>query len=297
MKNNPVRSIIAHAIFAFGLTAMTAASPASVLAENRGEPAQSAMALNSYNCSYFVRPGDTLFAIALRYNTSIYALSAVNGLYNPNFIYVGMVLHVPCGGGTRPPGPGGGQPPTGICSYYLVRPGDYLNSIAARFGTTWQAIAQVNHLYNPSWIYPGMRLAIPCVIMPPPGKPPLTFTSTKHHYVVNYPADWIINVQATGPGRDPEYLSLHPSASNMPTVLIYALKDVPPIAGFENCNKNLIFRGVPACSISLPKGQIPATKLLLFQKGESYYHLAIQYEVQQQLAVFDEIVRSFQFNQ
>lgn len=295
MKHNPVRSIIARAIFAFGLIAMISVSPASVLAENRGEPSQAALALNSYNCSYFVRPGDTLFSIALRYDTNVYALSAMNGLYNPNFIYVGMVLRVPCGGTTYPPGPGNGQPPSGICNYYLVRPGDYLKSIAVQFGTTWQAIAQANRLYSPNWIYPGMRLAIPCVIMPPPGKTPWTFTSTKHHYVVNYPATWTINVRTSGPGRDPEYVDLRASATSLPAVQIYALKDVPPIAGFENCNKNLIFRGVPACSISLPKGQIPATQLLIFQKGDSYYHLAIQYETPSQLGVFDDIVKSFQF--
>ena len=124
-----------------------------------------------------------------------------------------------------------------------------------------------------------------------------TYTSTKHHYVVSYPANWTINVQTSGPGHDPEYVDLRASATSLPAVQIYALKDAPPITGFENCNKNLQLKGVLACSISLPKGQIPATQLLIFQKGDSYYHLAMQYEVQQQLAVFEEIVKSFQFTQ
>jgi LysM repeat protein len=271
------------------------ALPGSALAANQaGDPAPNAT-LGLPNCSYTVRRGDTLFAIAVRNGTNVYALAALNGLYNPNFIYMGMVLRVPCSGATNPPGPGDGQPPSGICTYYLVRPGDYLKTIAARYATTWQAIAQVNRLYNPNWIYPGMRLAIPCVTMPPPGRPPWTFTSVKHHYVVNYPADWTINVQTSAPGRDPEYVYLRPATANLPMVEILALKDAPPITGFESCNKNLIFRGVGACSISLPRGQQPAQQLLVFQKGESYYHLAIQYEVQQQLAVFEEIVKSFQF--
>ena len=271
------------------------ALPGSTFAANQPTGPVPSATLGKPNCSYTVRRGDSLFGIAVRYGTNVYALAALNGLYNPNFIYAGMTLRVPCGGGTNPPAPGDGQPPSGICTYYLVRPGDYLNSIAARFGTTWQAITKVNRLYNPNWIYPGMRLAIPCVTMPPPGRPPLTFTSAKHHYVVNYPADWTINVRTSGPGRDPEYVDLRAPATSLPLVQIYALKDVPPIAGFENCSKNLIFRGIPACSISLPKGQIPATQLLIFQKGESYYQLAMQYEVQQQLAVFEEIVKSFQF--
>jgi hypothetical protein len=129
--------------------------------------------------------------------------------------------------------------------------------------------------------------------MPPAGWK--AFTSAKHHYVVNYPADWSIDVQTGGGGRDPEYVYLRSPGAGLPQVQILALKDVPPIVGFENCDKNLQFRGVPACSISLPKAQIPATQLLIFQKGESHYQLAMQYEAQQQLGVFDDIVRSFQF--
>jgi hypothetical protein len=47
-----------------------------------------------YSCYYRVVWGDTLTAIALRYRTTIWWLMQVNGLYNPNFIYVGMVLRV-----------------------------------------------------------------------------------------------------------------------------------------------------------------------------------------------------------
>lgn len=293
MKRMNLQRLTLGLALALGTTFL--ALPGSAFAANHASDPSPSATLGQPICSYVVRSGETLFGISVRYGTNVYALAALNGLYNPNFIYAGMVLRVPCGGATNPPGPGDGQPPSGICTYYLVRPGDYLKSIAARYATTWQAIAQVNRLYNPNWIYPGMRLAIPCVTMPPPGRPPWTFTSVKHHYVVNYPADWTINVQTSAPGRDPEYVYLRPPATGLPQVQILASKDAPPIAGFENCNKNLIFRGVGACSISLPKGQIPATQLLIFQKGESYYHLAIQYEAQQQLAVFDEIVKSFQF--
>lgn len=43
---------------------------------------------------------------------------------------------------------------------YAVRKGDNLSSIAARYGTTWQKIAQDNGLANPDLIYPGQRLKI-----------------------------------------------------------------------------------------------------------------------------------------
>ena len=54
-------------------------------------------------CWYVVRPGDTLFSIGMRYNVSPYYLAQINGIYNPNWIYAGMTLTVPCD--QRPPKP------------------------------------------------------------------------------------------------------------------------------------------------------------------------------------------------
>lgn len=44
---------------------------------------------------------------------------------------------------------------------HVVRPGETLSAIAARYGTTPQAIAQANGLRNPNFIYAGQRLVIP----------------------------------------------------------------------------------------------------------------------------------------
>jgi LysM repeat protein len=49
---------------------------------------------------------------------------------------------------------------TGGC-YYIVRRGDTLFSIARRFGTTIEAIAQANGLSDPRYIRAGQRLIIP----------------------------------------------------------------------------------------------------------------------------------------
>ncbi|MEF2736609.1 MAG: LysM domain-containing protein [Bifidobacterium choerinum] len=37
---------------------------------------------------------------------------------------------------------------------------DTLSGIAAHFGTSWQTLAQGNHLSNPNLIYPGQTLTI-----------------------------------------------------------------------------------------------------------------------------------------
>ena len=97
--------------------------------------------------TYTVRSGDTLSSIASRFGTSYQALASLNGIANPNLIYVGQVLRV------------NGSASTGSV-YYTVRVGDNLSSIAIRYGTSYQAIAGLNGLDNPNLIYAGQTLKI-----------------------------------------------------------------------------------------------------------------------------------------
>ena len=60
----------------------------------------------------------------------------------------------------------GGSPPRAV----VVRAGDSLSAIAARTGSTWPALAYVNHVANPNLIFPGQRFVIP-----PPGYRPPAF--------------------------------------------------------------------------------------------------------------------------
>ena len=59
---------------------------------------------------------------------------------------------------TVPP-PNGGN--VGGTVTYIVKTGDTLQTIARRFGTTWQAIAAANNLVNANAIFAGQRLIIP----------------------------------------------------------------------------------------------------------------------------------------
>ena len=43
---------------------------------------------------------------------------------------------------------------------YTVKSGDTLSGIAARYGTTWQKLAQVNGIVNPNLIHPGQKITI-----------------------------------------------------------------------------------------------------------------------------------------
>jgi len=59
---------------------------------------------------------------------------------------------------TATPGSSGGT--TGAPIVHIVQPGETLSSIAARYGTTVQAIASANNIIDPNTIYVGQKLTI-----------------------------------------------------------------------------------------------------------------------------------------
>ncbi len=75
-------------------------------------------------------------------------------LQNPNRIYAGTNIYIPCG----PGGPGMGGP----CSYvHYVAWGQTLNEIALYYRVSPYAIAQANGITNLNLIYAGEPLCIP----------------------------------------------------------------------------------------------------------------------------------------
>ncbi len=117
--------------------------------------------------------GETLYSIARRYGTTVSAISAFNGISNPNYIYVGQRLTIPSGSYT-PPAPGGGT--------YTVKRGDTLFSIARRYGLSVNQLAQANNIYNPSYIYVGQVLIIPGYSQPQP-QPTVIYTPGSYYTV------------------------------------------------------------------------------------------------------------------
>lgn len=103
---------------------------------------------------YIVKAGDSLSKIARYFGVTVNALKHANKLSNANYVYVGQRLYIPTGGGGAP---------AGCSSYYYVRHGDNLSSIARWFGIKTSALASANSLGNANYIYVGQKLCIPSI--------------------------------------------------------------------------------------------------------------------------------------
>ncbi|WP_425449856.1 LysM peptidoglycan-binding domain-containing protein [Dethiothermospora halolimnae] len=97
--------------------------------------------------TYTVEPGDTLYNIADRFNTTISNILVFNYIPNPNMLYPGQNLIIPY------------SPPEAII--YTVKPGDTLYAIAKEYNAKIDVILDFNYLPNPDVIYPGQQLVIP----------------------------------------------------------------------------------------------------------------------------------------
>lgn len=129
--------------------------------------------------------GETLFRIALNYGTTVEAIAAANGIPYPYTIFPGQQLAIPSGGDYYPepvqppfdgnypaypyppqdqgyyPMPGNETMMPGMGNTHTVAPGETLHSIAQRYGTSAQAIADANGLMDPNQIYVGQVIYLP----------------------------------------------------------------------------------------------------------------------------------------
>lgn len=101
----------------------------------------------------YVRAGDTLWAIAREYGTTIEAIVRENRIADPNRIFAGERLRITL------PARGSGE------EIYTVRRGDTPISIAGKFGVTLSALEDRNGLERGETIYAGDKLSIPSARM------------------------------------------------------------------------------------------------------------------------------------
>jgi LysM repeat protein len=136
---------------------------------------------------YEVQHGDTLSAIARRYDVTVEQLVEANALADER-IFAGQKLIIPGYSPTKPQPTHAVEPqplppltpPIDQYFMYTVTRGDTLHSIANRYGVTAQQIVELNQIEHPDMIRIGQQLMVPSVAAPPETgleaavKPPFT---------------------------------------------------------------------------------------------------------------------------
>ncbi len=163
-------------------------------------PTQQLLVNPTYGCPYTVQYRDTIFSIAYRYQVTVPSLMQANNLYSP-IIYAGRPLNVPCVSPTPTP-----------FQIYTVQPGDNIFRIAIKYNTTIYALARVNGIWNPNFIYAGQNLVVAypgSYVWPPVPLPP----STVANNIV------ISQFRTRGPrGANDEFIELYNPISGTVTI-------------------------------------------------------------------------------
>ncbi|MCC6191108.1 MAG: LysM peptidoglycan-binding domain-containing protein [Anaerolineales bacterium] len=153
--------------------------------------------------THIVQPGETLFAIGLKYNLVWTRIQAANNLAGTT-VFAGQRLIIPSSAGPASPPPGTGDPPpqdasptpppdttapppaSGESKVHVVQRGETLHKIGVLYGVPWPSIQQANGLAS-TVIYTGQRLVIPAssgtTTPPQASQPPVQDLSGRYFLV------------------------------------------------------------------------------------------------------------------
>ena len=101
--------------------------------------------------------GNTLSGIALKYDTTVNSIAGLNGIQNPNLIFVNQVLKIDT---TLSRVVQSNNVYETRHIIYTIKRGDTLTAISNRYGVSIQSIVDLNEIVNPNLIYAGERIRI-----------------------------------------------------------------------------------------------------------------------------------------
>lgn len=134
---------------------------------------------------HVVQRGEYLSQIAVNYGVPMASILSANRIGNPSLLYVGQTLLIPgANGPSQPVSQPVAQPAPqpAQSSTYTIQPGDTLQQIAVRHGTSVAALMQANGLADMNRIYWGQTLTIPggtSAPAPAPSAPPAPTSTGK----------------------------------------------------------------------------------------------------------------------
>ncbi len=227
--------------------------------------------------TYIVEKGDTLYDIAIAYNTTVESIKKSNNLTS-DLLSIGQELIIPTV--ELPTEPIAGEPLT-----YTVKAGDTLYSIAQRFNVTLEEIRNLNNLTT-NLLSIGQVLLIPVT-----GKP-LTYIvkegDTLYDIAIAY--DTTVESIKSLNNLTSNLLSigqelLMPTGAVITTGITYIVKagdNLYSIAERFNVSVNEIKKSNNLTSDLLSIGQeliIPGTNVYIVQAGDNLYSIAEQFNV------------------
>ena len=113
---------------------------------------------SSSTATHKVQAGESLTAIARKYNVTLQALAAENDLSVTDGVFIGQTLKLPNGAQAVTTSASTTPKPTPKPESYTVRAGDNLTSVAAANGLSVGQLASYNNLANDAHIRVGQRL-------------------------------------------------------------------------------------------------------------------------------------------
>ncbi len=148
-----------------GLSAASTIHPGQVLRLKAQTTSSSAPASPSSTKTHTVVAGDTVYAIAKKYGTTVSAILSANGISGAAIIYPGQKLKL-AGSATSSPASSSSSSSSSSNSStsaktHTVAKGDTVYAIAKKYGTTTTAVLTANGLSASSIIYPGQKLQLP----------------------------------------------------------------------------------------------------------------------------------------
>ena len=112
------------------------------------------------DAEHVVTRGETLTSVAAADGLSLSSLAAANGLSTQAQLTIGTVLEIPPRGASAAAPARGAAPVTGESGGYVVRPGDTLTAIAARYGLSVDGLAAANGMSADDVLLSGRTLSV-----------------------------------------------------------------------------------------------------------------------------------------
>ena len=148
---------------------------------------------------YTIAAGDTLFALASRYNTTVPAILAANPGLDPNRLFIGQQICIPV------------PAPAPACPGFVhtIVAGDTLFVLASRYNTTVQAILAANPGLDPNRLFIGQQICIPVPM--PPACPGFVYAvvagDTLNAIAVRFNTT-VPAILAANPGLNPDFIAV-----------------------------------------------------------------------------------------